>query len=46
MKLLAKHTTSAEIKNEYSFTSFMACTEMDLSVVTFELTHGFSHSML
>lgn len=51
MKLLAKHTSSAEIKNECSFTSispyaFKACTEMELSVITFELTHGFSHSVL
>ena len=51
MKLVAENTSSAEIKNEYSFTStspyaFMACTGMVLSVITFELTLGFSHSVL
>ena len=51
MKLVAKHTSSAEIKNECSFTStspypFMACIRTVLSVITFELTHGFSHSVL
>ena len=50
MKLVAKHTSSAEIKNEYNFTfrspcAFMTCAGTVLSV-TFELTHGFSHSVL
>jgi len=50
VKLVAKHTSSAEIKNEYNFTStspyvFMTCAGTVLSV-TFELTHGFSHSVL
>jgi len=50
MDTLLTLPSSAEIKNEYNFIfrspyAFMTCAGTVLRV-TFELTHGFSHSVL